>query len=194
MVSHPLLRGAAVVVCPPLFPAGSGSSSTLEVTDKKCLKTTPVSPSHIFCVCAVSSRHGATRITKGWWKAHIFHKACWEIITAGLLPFHVAAISVKQLDILIPWFLFSGQTDRVLEDKGDFQMWGHKTKQQQLSCRSHIFHSVAQNERSEVLLWRGMVTSVNVAGTKSIYQEYVFHAEVKKVYFYFQTSWFWLIW
>lgn len=53
-------------------------------------------------------------------------------------------------------------------------MWGSKTKQQQVSCRSRVFHSVAQNEQSEVLLWGGMVTSVNVAGTKSIYQEYVF--------------------
>lgn len=75
-VSHPLSREGAVAVYVPLFSAGSGAASTLKVTDSKCLKTTPISPSYIFWVCAVSSSHGATHISKGCWKAHIFDKAC----------------------------------------------------------------------------------------------------------------------
>lgn len=108
IVSHPLLREAAVTVFPPLFPSGSGASSTLELTDNKCLKKDiciliciPTSLLSIFWVCAVSSRHGATHISKRCWKAHIFQKACWGKITAEL-SLHVAAVSVKQLDFWHP--------------------------------------------------------------------------------------------
>lgn len=134
IVSHPLLREEAVKVFPPLFPSGSGA---LELTNNKCLKPTPICPPHILWVCAVSPRHGATHISKRCCKAHIFHKACWEIIIVELLPLRVAAISVKQLDLLASWFPFSGQTDRVLEGRGN--LWGSQTKQQQLSCRPNVF-------------------------------------------------------
>lgn len=69
IVSHPLLREAAVIVCLPLFPTGSGASFTLELTDNKCLKTTPISPPYIFlgvrCVIQTWSYSYFKRVLEG---------------------------------------------------------------------------------------------------------------------------------
>lgn len=65
-------------------------------------------------------------------------------------------------------------------------MWGSKVTHQQLSSRWCVFHSVAQNEQNEILLGGmggGMVTSVNVTGTKVFIKNMFSHAEVNKVDF-----------
>lgn len=52
IISYPLVWDVAVRVCPPLLPVRSGTASTLDLTDYKCLKTTSVSHTCIFWMCA----------------------------------------------------------------------------------------------------------------------------------------------
>lgn len=140
------------MVCLSLFPAVSGASSTLELTDSKCLKTTPICPPYIFWVCAVSSRHGAPHISKGCWKAHLSQgllRNSNSRIVAITCSYYVCETAGPP-GILILRFWTDRQTGYW---KGNFQMRKSKTNQQQLSCRSRVFHSVAWNEQSEVLLW-----------------------------------------
>lgn len=109
IISHPLVQDAAVMVCPPLLPVRTGTASTLELTDYKCL---PLFLIHILSGCVLN-------VIQTWSSSYFKRMLEGTHLSQGLLRNNnigivailcIAIISLKQLDLLASSFSFSGQT------------------------------------------------------------------------------------
>lgn len=123
------------MVCPPLLPARSGTASTCELTDYKCLKTISVSHVYTFRMHADVNQTWSTLYSKWVLEGTSLSQVLLRNNNIFLLLLTCATadsclicdISVKQLDLVVSWFSCSGWPDGVPEGKGNCQMQGSRT-------------------------------------------------------------------
>lgn len=135
IISHPLLWDATAMVCPPLLPARSGTASTCELTDYKCLKTTSVSHVYTFWMHTDVNQSWSTlyfkRVLEGTSLSQdlLRNNNIFLLLLNGATAYscHICDISAKQLDRAASWFSCFGWTDGVPEGKGNCQMQGSRT-------------------------------------------------------------------